>query len=264
MTKEGSRRARSTRCRPCGKRVSPAGARSAGRWRDRRRSWPCRRMRRRWRRAPRGRPRRCRRRSRIRAQSKQERAADRHLRHRAASPHRDALSRLDVAVLRGHEPGREDVGEEQHLLVGQPVRDLHRPDVRERHARTLRLARRHIPRSCASSRRDRTSLFHVHASRTAERLPSILPVTRRIDTCRRIRGTEPGRAAVDQGARRGPTPIAPRVRHWIPKSCLCAPWPEHPQDLYRRCSRAGAICGRARQIPLTTRVTTVTLTMDNR
>jgi hypothetical protein len=52
MTKEGPRRARSTRRRPCGRRESPAGGRSAGRWRDAPAFWPCRRRRRRWRRAP--------------------------------------------------------------------------------------------------------------------------------------------------------------------------------------------------------------------
>ena len=33
--------------------------------------------------------------------------------------HRDRVARLDVAVLRGHVAGREDVGEEQRLLVGR-------------------------------------------------------------------------------------------------------------------------------------------------
>jgi hypothetical protein len=37
-------------------------------------------------------------------------------------------------------PVGENVREEQHLLVAQAVGDLERPDVRERHARVLRLA----------------------------------------------------------------------------------------------------------------------------
>ena len=43
-------------------------------------------------------------------------------------------------MLGGHVAGREDVRQEQHLLVRQVVGDLERPDVGERHARVLRLA----------------------------------------------------------------------------------------------------------------------------
>ena len=45
----------------------------------------------------------------------------------------------DVAHLGAHVAGREDVREEQHLLVGQRRRHLERPDVGERHAHVLRL-----------------------------------------------------------------------------------------------------------------------------
>ena len=44
---------------------------------------------------------------------------DREQADRPAAPHRDRVARLDVAVLRGHVAGRQNVGEEQHLLVGQ-------------------------------------------------------------------------------------------------------------------------------------------------
>ena len=46
----------------------------------------------------------------------------------------------DVAHLGAHVAGREDVGQEQHLLVVEAVLDLERPDVGERHARELGLA----------------------------------------------------------------------------------------------------------------------------
>ena len=59
---------------------------------------------------------------------------------RPASPDRDRVARLDVAHLGAHVAGRQDVGEEEHLLVGEAVLDLERPDVGERHARELGLA----------------------------------------------------------------------------------------------------------------------------
>ena len=40
---------------------------------------------------------------------------------RAAAPDGHRVAGLDLGVLRGHVAGREDVGEEQHLLVGQAV-----------------------------------------------------------------------------------------------------------------------------------------------
>ena len=54
--------------------------------------------------------------------AEQIRALDRELAHRPAAPDGDGVAGLDVAVLGGHVTGREDVGEEQHLLVGQRVR----------------------------------------------------------------------------------------------------------------------------------------------
>ena len=53
--------------------------------------------------------------------AEQHGAADRHLPDRAAAPDRDRVGRLDVALHRGLPAGREDVAEEQHLLVGEAV-----------------------------------------------------------------------------------------------------------------------------------------------
>jgi hypothetical protein len=67
---------------------------------------------------------------------------------RTLAAHRVDVARLDVAHLRAHVAGREDVGEEEHLLVGHAVRDLDGPDVGERHARELglpaRVAAQHV------------------------------------------------------------------------------------------------------------------------
>ena len=71
---------------------------------------------------------------------------------RPAAPDRDGVARLDVAVLGRHVAGREDVGEEQDLLVGQSVGDLDRADVGERHADVLGLAAGVAAAACASSR----------------------------------------------------------------------------------------------------------------
>lgn len=43
-----------------------------------------------------------------------------------APPYGYNLAGLDIAVFRGHVPGREDIREEHHLLVGQMVRNLDR------------------------------------------------------------------------------------------------------------------------------------------
>ena len=50
--------------------------------------------------------------------AEQEGAGDRELADRAAAPDGDHVARLDVAHLGAHVAGRQDVGEEQHLLVG--------------------------------------------------------------------------------------------------------------------------------------------------
>jgi hypothetical protein len=52
------------------------------------------------------------------------RALDAELPDRSAPPDGDRVARLDLGVLGGHPGGREDVGQEQNLLVRHPVRDL--------------------------------------------------------------------------------------------------------------------------------------------
>ena len=61
---------------------------------------------------------------------------------RAGAPHRHHVAGLDVAHLGTHVAGGQDVGEEQHLLVGQVGLDLQRADVGERHPRVLCLTAR--------------------------------------------------------------------------------------------------------------------------
>ena len=72
--------------------------------------------------------------------AEQHGAADRELADRAGAPDRDRVGRLDVALHRRLPAGREDVAEEQHLLVGQAVGDLDRRDVGIGHAHVLGLA----------------------------------------------------------------------------------------------------------------------------
>ena len=51
----------------------------------------------------------------------------------------DRVAALDVAEIGRHVAGRKDVGEEQHLLVGQAVRHLDRADIGIGHAQIFRL-----------------------------------------------------------------------------------------------------------------------------
>ena len=67
-------------------------------------------------------------------------AGDGELSDGSTSPHGHHVARLDVAHLRTHVAGRQDVRQEQHLLVRHALGHLHRSDVRERHAGILRLA----------------------------------------------------------------------------------------------------------------------------
>src|SRR4051812_20313654 len=69
-----------------------------------------------------------------------ERAADRELAHRSGAPDRHRVGRLDLALRRRLPAGRENIAEEQHLLVGQAVGNLHWRDVGVGHAHELRLA----------------------------------------------------------------------------------------------------------------------------
>jgi len=57
----------------------------------------------------------------------------------AAAPDGDRVAGLDAAVLRRHVAGGEDVGQEQHLLVGQAIGDFDRTDVGERYTGVLSL-----------------------------------------------------------------------------------------------------------------------------
>ena len=56
--------------------------------------------------------------------AEQDGAADRHLTDRTAAPDRHRVGRLDVALDRRLPAGREDVAEEENLLVRDPVRHL--------------------------------------------------------------------------------------------------------------------------------------------
>jgi hypothetical protein len=75
---------------------------------------------------------------------------------RAAAVHDYRVAAADVAHFRAHVACREDVGQEEHVLVRHVVRDLHRADVAERHAHVLRLS------SLVPARRVRVA---IHAAR---------------------------------------------------------------------------------------------------
>ena len=87
--------------------------------------------------------------------AQQEGAADRELADRAAAPDGDRVAGLDVAEIRRHVAGREDVRQEQHLLVGQPVRHLDRADIGIGHAQIFGLAAGDSRRAGANSRTGR-------------------------------------------------------------------------------------------------------------
>ena len=73
----------------------------------------------------------------------QECRLDREQPDRAAAPHRHGIARLDVAVLRRHPAGGQDVAEEQDLLVlDAVVGDHQRADIGKRHADVFRLSAR--------------------------------------------------------------------------------------------------------------------------
>ena len=72
--------------------------------------------------------------------AEQHRAADRELPHRPGAPDRDRVGGLDVALHRGLPAGREDVAEEQHLLVVSPSGTLTGATSAIRHAHVLGLA----------------------------------------------------------------------------------------------------------------------------
>ena len=70
----------------------------------------------------------------------QERRLDREQADRAAAPDRDGVAGLDLRILRRHPAGRQDVRQEQHLVVLDAVGDDDRADVAERHADIFGLA----------------------------------------------------------------------------------------------------------------------------
>src|SRR5208283_5136536 len=72
--------------------------------------------------------------------AEQERAADRHLSHGPAAPGGDGIALLNVAEFGGHVAGREDVREEDHLVVGKTLGDLDWTHIGIRHAQVLGLA----------------------------------------------------------------------------------------------------------------------------
>jgi hypothetical protein len=58
----------------------------------------------------------------------------------SAAPDRDRLAAFQVAEIRGHVAGRENVRQEQHLIVAQSRGDLDGTDVSEWNAQIFRLA----------------------------------------------------------------------------------------------------------------------------
>ena len=68
------------------------------------------------------------------------RAGGRHQADRPGAEDRHRRARPDLGVERRLVAGGQDVGEEQHLLVGEALRQLQRPDVGEGHAHELGLA----------------------------------------------------------------------------------------------------------------------------
>ena len=82
------------------------------------------------------------------AGAQHQRRADGELADRSAAPDRDGVARLDLRILGRHVAGREDVREEQRLLVGDAVGDLDRADIGHRHAQILGLAAASSRRAC--------------------------------------------------------------------------------------------------------------------
>src|SRR6185437_6580937 len=72
--------------------------------------------------------------------AEQDGAADGHLADRTATPDRDGIGGLDIALDGGLPAGRENVAEEEHLFIAEPVRHLYVGGVRERYTEVLRLA----------------------------------------------------------------------------------------------------------------------------
>jgi hypothetical protein len=74
--------------------------------------------------------------------AEQDRAADRELADRPRAPDRDRVGGLDVALHGALPAGRENVAQEQHLLVGQARGHFDVRRIRERHAQIFGLPAR--------------------------------------------------------------------------------------------------------------------------
>ena len=125
--------------------------------------------------------------------AEQHGARDREQADRPAAPHRDRVARLDVAVLRGHVAGRQNVGEKQHLLVAQRRRHLAAGRRRRTARARTRPGRRRSRRACASSRRCRPASGPTSSRRAARSGWSSRTArtarARRRSSCRRRSGT---------------------------------------------------------------------------
>ncbi|MNV47153.1 hypothetical protein D3C71_1390120 [compost metagenome] len=83
---------------------------------------------------------------------------------RAGTEDRHRGTRFDACIECGLVTGRQDVGEEQHLLIGERIRNAQRPDVGLGHAHELRLPTRYtaIQMAVAEQGRRRTDALLVH------------------------------------------------------------------------------------------------------
>ena len=92
--------------------------------------------------------------------AEEQRRGDREQPDRPAAPHRYRVAALDGAVLRRHVAGRQDVGEEEQLIVAQFLRHLDRSDVGHRHPEILGLASRIAAEHVAESEQACGRLSH--------------------------------------------------------------------------------------------------------
>ena len=67
---------------------------------------------------------------------------DRKQPNRSAAPHRNCISRFDVAIFGSHPPGRKNVRQEQNLIVLNAIGNDDRPDIGKRHAHIFGLSPR--------------------------------------------------------------------------------------------------------------------------
>src|SRR5215216_2675799 len=60
-------------------------------------------------------------------------ALDRKLTYRATTPNRNRIPRLNISLLSGHITGRENIREEEDLLITKTIFNFERTDIRKRH-----------------------------------------------------------------------------------------------------------------------------------